>query len=68
MYIEGDVNFLVHFSSLSLLLFPIALKWLMTLKCMVKFGRIRVAAVAAASSVARVPSGQKLTGHKPLVS
>ncbi|KAJ1433047.1 CNNM, transmembrane domain [Sesbania bispinosa] len=26
--------------------------------------RIRVAAVAAASSVARVPSGQKLTGHK----
>ncbi|KAK7336732.1 hypothetical protein VNO77_17278 [Canavalia gladiata] len=29
--------------------------------------RIRVAAVAAASSVARVPSGRKLTGHKPLV-
>ncbi|KAK7285383.1 hypothetical protein RJT34_20152 [Clitoria ternatea] len=28
--------------------------------------RIRVAAVAAASSVARVPSGRKLTGHKPV--
>ncbi|KAL5155041.1 putative DUF21 domain-containing protein [Glycine soja] len=30
--------------------------------------RIRVAAVAAATSVARVPSGRKLTGHKPIVS
>lgn len=30
--------------------------------------RIRVAAVAAATSVARVPSGRKLTGHKPVVS
>lgn len=28
--------------------------------------RIRVAAVAAATSVARVPSGRKLTGHKPI--
>lgn len=29
--------------------------------------RIRVAAVAAASSVARVPLGQKVMGHKPVV-
>ncbi|RDX84169.1 putative DUF21 domain-containing protein, partial [Mucuna pruriens] len=29
--------------------------------------RIRVAAVAAATSVARVPSGRKLTGHKPII-
>jgi len=33
-----------------------------------EFGRIRVAAVAAATSVARVPSGRKLTGHKPAVT
>jgi len=33
-----------------------------------EFGRIRVAAVAAASSVARVPLGQKVMGHKPVVS
>ncbi|XP_027350113.1 DUF21 domain-containing protein At4g14240 [Abrus precatorius] len=30
--------------------------------------RIRVAAVAAATSVARVPSARKLTGHKPVVN
>jgi len=33
-----------------------------------EFGRIRVAAVAAATSVARVPSGRKLAGQKPVVT
>jgi hypothetical protein len=53
---------------LNLSLFTRALKLLIWWLTGYEFGRIRVAAVAAASSVARVPLGQRSTGHKPSVS